>query len=82
MKKILIAVALVLIVPIVLGNITARVLEVVSPAPAAPLIANLEHVRMQTRIALGVIGVYYVGVIVAWLVLRKRKQKAAAASAP
>ena len=74
MKKALIIVGLLLVVPYVLGNITARVLEVLSPPPALPLIASLQHTRALTRITLGVVAVYYAGLIGGWVVLRRKKR--------
>ena len=76
--KAVLLVALFLVVPIVLGNVTARVLEAVSPPPDFPLIESLEHTRSLTRMTLLVVAAYYV-LLVSFLVgrrLRKRKTQA------
>jgi hypothetical protein len=74
MKGVMIVV-LFLVVPILIGNITARILEITNPPPAFPLAKSLERTRAITRTAIGVIGVYYVLVISAWIILRHQKRK-------
>ena len=64
-----------LLVPALIGNITARILEIISPPSAFPLARSLEHTRGITRIALGVVGVYYVLAISGWVILRRQKRK-------
>jgi len=92
MKKAVMTVVLVLLIPILLGRVTTWVLQKASPPPAMiqsgtlraqgdSAIAHLQHTRGITRIALGVIGVYYVGLVTGWVVLRKKKSKASAQTA-
>lgn len=74
--KVALYVALFLLVPFVMGRVMAGVLQAVDPPSAyAGLIAQLEHVRAQTRMILLVIAGYYVvlvGTLVA-LWLRRRR---------
>jgi len=84
--KALIVVVLVLLVPFLIGRTTVAILNITYP-PAAPAagrdlrseaqaaMRSLERARAITRIALVVIGVYYVVLISGWLVLRRQQRK-------
>lgn len=72
----LIIVTLFLLVPVLIGNITARILETINPPPAYPLVQVVERTKAITRTALLVVGVYYVLAISGWIVLRRLKRKA------
>lgn len=77
MKKLtraLVIVALFLLVPYLIGNVTIRVLDAMDPP--AHLRKPRLGVRDKTRLALGIIGVYYVALVSGWIILRIRKRKA------
>ena len=84
--KALIIVVLVLLVPFLIGRTTVAILNITYP-PAAPATArslraegqaairSLERARAITRIALVVIGVYYVVLLASWIILRRQQRK-------
>ena len=84
--KALIVVVLVLLVPFLIGRTTVAILNITYP-PAAPAagrdrseaqaaMRSLERARAITRIALVIIGVYYVVLISVWVILRRQQRKA------
>ena len=99
LMKGVIIIALVLLVPFLIGRITVAILEITYPRPASPsvvdnrrpeniirrmesmreeaqaAIRSLERARAITRIALVVIGVYYLVLISGWVILRRQKRK-------
>ena len=76
----------VLLIPFLIGRTTVAILNITYP-PAAPAagrdlrseaqaaMRSLERARAITRIALVVIGVYYVVLISGWLILRRQQRK-------
>ena len=74
--KVLLYVALFLLIPFILGRVMAGILEAVDPPSAySGLIAQLEHVRAQTRMILLVIAGYYVVLVAALVGLRLRRRR-------
>ncbi len=71
--------ALFLLVPFLIGNITARVLDAIDPPRRVEerlgLIEGVNRARAKTRLTLGVIGVYYVALVSGWIILRRQKPK-------
>jgi len=72
--------ALFLLVPFLIGNIMARVLDAIDPPRRVEqklgLIEGVKRARAKTRLTLGVIGVYYVALVSGWIVLRRKKPEA------
>lgn len=73
--KVVLYVALFLLVPFIIGRVTAGILGAVNPpSEYAGLVEQLEHVRGQTRLTLLVITGYYVALVAILVGLRLRKR--------
>lgn len=84
--KVVLAVVLFLLVPFLIGRVTVLVLENTLPRTPPPTsrsiraegeaaFQSLQRARAITRIALVLIGIYYVILVITLIVLKRRKMK-------
>jgi hypothetical protein len=88
--KVVLAVVLFLLIPFLIGRVTVLVLDNTLPQAPPPTsrsiraegesaIQSLQRARAITRIALVLIGIYYVILVITLIILKRRKMKSLSA---